>query len=400
MRSERDKFDVIIAGGGPAGTSAAIHLANSGCSVLLAEQKKFPRPKLCGEFISPECWDHFVRLGVDREMSAARGAALTQTVFYSRRGQSVSVPSEWFGAGRALGLSRAEMDNNLLQRARAGGVTVREETQANRLIINDGVVQGASLKSDGRQIDLLGQVTVDATGRARVLARQFDKPTGKRKAGLVAFKAHVKNVRLSQGACELYFYAGGYGGLNAIEGGVANLCFIVPAKDVIRCESDPERLLREVLFKNSRAAFALENAELQSEWLAVALETFGRQSLTPIDGLLTAGDAAAFIDPFTGSGMLMALESGQLAAEVIVKHLNKGADYRSLQQLASAYRQAYSKKFNARLRVCRLLRRTAFVPQLAEMAIFLFGNDWLRHQLSRAVRHGTREVVELSTTSR
>jgi flavin-dependent dehydrogenase len=57
-------FDAIIVGGGPAGSSAAIHLAARGAHVLLAERERFPRAKLCGEFISPECLGHFERLGV------------------------------------------------------------------------------------------------------------------------------------------------------------------------------------------------------------------------------------------------------------------------------------------------------------------------------------------------
>ena len=67
-------FDVIIVGGGPAGASAAIHLAARGARVLVAEQKKFPREKLCGEFISPECLEHFARLGVLERMTGAGGS--------------------------------------------------------------------------------------------------------------------------------------------------------------------------------------------------------------------------------------------------------------------------------------------------------------------------------------
>src|SRR5438105_15477792 len=111
-------YDVIIAGGGPAGASAAIHLAAAGARVLLAEQKKFPRAKLCGEFISPECTVHFERLGVAERMLAAGPTSLTETGFYSRRGSRVRVPSAWFGAqGVALGLSRAEMAARVLRGA-------------------------------------------------------------------------------------------------------------------------------------------------------------------------------------------------------------------------------------------------------------------------------------------
>ena len=87
MPTSADTYDVIIAGGGPAGSSASIHLANSNVRVLLVEQKQFPRAKLCGEFISPECRGHFHRLGIAEKMMSSNPASLTETVFYSRRTQ-------------------------------------------------------------------------------------------------------------------------------------------------------------------------------------------------------------------------------------------------------------------------------------------------------------------------
>src|SRR2546427_13298247 len=105
-------YDVIIAGGGPAGSSAAIHLATRGARVLLLEEKKFPRAKLCGEFISPECLAHFKRLGVMEQMRAAGGVSLSETLFYSPRGKSVAGPSEWFKSGASvLGLRRSGMEH-------------------------------------------------------------------------------------------------------------------------------------------------------------------------------------------------------------------------------------------------------------------------------------------------
>src|SRR6266536_2039955 len=145
-------YDVIIAGGGPAGTSAAIHLATRGVSVLLAEQKTFPRAKLCGEFISPECAVHFERLGVSDQMLAARPAFLNETVFYSRNGNRVGIPSAWFGANKqALGLSRAEMDERLLRRAVECGVEVLEGAQISSCLIEDDDVRGARMRTSDRE---------------------------------------------------------------------------------------------------------------------------------------------------------------------------------------------------------------------------------------------------------
>src|SRR5437870_1334658 len=153
-------YDVIIAGGGPAGASAAIHLSMSGARVLLAEQKRFPRAKLCGEFISPECTVHFERLGVAERMLAAGPTSLTETVFYSRRGNRVSVPSAWFGAqGVALGLSRAEMDERLLRRAADCGVEVLEDAHVSSLLIADDRVCGVNVRTDDCEMSFRAPIT-------------------------------------------------------------------------------------------------------------------------------------------------------------------------------------------------------------------------------------------------
>jgi len=395
--SNQFDYDVIIAGGGPAGSSAAIHLTMAGARVLLVEQKKFPRPKLCGEFISPECAPHFERLGVAEQILAASPARLTETVFYSRQQRSVSVPSAWFGAnGVALGLSRAEMDERLLRRASDAGAVVLEEAQVVNLLFDNDRVAGVTIKHTGKHTGYRAPVTIDATGRARALARRVDQSHHKTKshrASLVAFKAHLEDARVAPGACEIYFYRGGYGGLSSIENGLSNLCFIASARAVRECGTDAERVLREVVCQNGRAAYALEHARASTPWLAVSLEGFGRHAVTPTTGLLAIGDAASFIDPFTGSGMLMALESGELAASVIgdrIAAIRRGAGTLELETL---YRAAYKTRFHSRLRICSLMRWAAFVPGLAQLAIRVCGrSDHLRHRLSRATRGSAPET--------
>lgn len=390
MSDTPDSYDCIVVGGGPAGASAAIHLATSGARVLLIEQKNFPREKLCGEFISPECLEHFRHLGVAESMDVAGGVSVTETRFYSRKGASISVPSEWFGQSQtlALGLSRAEMDERLLRRAAAAGVHVIEGSRVNALLMEEGRACGVRVKVGAEAREYSARVTIDATGRSRSLSRVVEHPSHHGRAPFVAFKTHVSGACSDAGCCEIYSFPGGYGGLVPVEGGLSNLCFIVSSRDARVRRGDAEKVVREIVMTNQRARRTLEGARAKTEWLGTALEGFGRCEMTPAEGLLAVGDAASFIDPFTGSGMLMALESGELAAHVVARWLEaSGGATARLGELMKEYRALYGKRFGARLRVCSMLRRAVFIPRLADAVIFTLGTSArVRRRLARSTR--------------
>jgi flavin-dependent dehydrogenase len=111
--------------------------------------------------------------------------------------------------------------------------------------------------------------------------------------------------------------------------------------------------------------------------------------------LLAIGDAAAFIDPFTGSGMLMAFESGELAATVILRNREKLTNKESLASLETQYAKEYARKFGPRLRISGVLRHAAFKPRLAGLGIALCSlTEQLRNRLARATRSSTRNDLE------
>jgi FADH2-dependent halogenase len=273
------------------------------------------------------------------------------------------------------------MDEVLLRCAQDNGVLVHEGASITEPLLDGERVVGVRVKIDGAHHDYRAPITIDATGRARILSRKIDHANGNSKRPtLVAFKAHLKKTRVAAGACEIYFYPDGYGGLSTVEAGTSNLCFIIAAESVKRCNSDPNVVLRECVMKNRRAAHTLETTEVCSEWLSASWERFGRQRPSPAPGLLAIGDSAAFIDPFTGSGMLMAFESGELVAQTILRQQNK-------QSLEADYTVAYRQAFDSRLRICGLLRRAAFSPRLAELGIAICGaSERFRNRLVRATR--------------
>ncbi len=382
-----DKPKILIAGAGVAGGSLAIRLAQRGFPVTLVEREKFPRHKLCGEFVSPEALLHFGQLGVLEDMTAIGGDRINETVFYSPNGRSVGVPSGWFehGESGALSISRAEMDLCLLNKAKESGVEVLEETSVTKLIVENAEVTGVKLKNrDGKISEISADLFVDATGRARILTKQIERldlQIKKPKTKYVAFKAHLKNTSIEPGVCEIYFFRGGYGGLSNVENGAANCCFIIKASVVREFGNDVERVFREVFLKNRRAQEAMSEAVPVFDWIAVSIDGFGEKELIPAANLVSVGDAAAFIDPFTGSGMLMALESSALLSQCISER-----DF-SFAQTAQSYRRAYRQKFRRRLALCKIMRRASFSPYLAAATIFVLRmNKIPRHLLAKQTR--------------
>ncbi|MGH9820733.1 MAG: NAD(P)/FAD-dependent oxidoreductase [Pyrinomonadaceae bacterium] len=378
---------IAIVGGGPAGSSLAIRLAQAGFGVTLIERETFPRQKLCGEFISPECIAHFDELGVADRMFARGGDRIAETVFYERGGRSLVIPSEWFGAYAALSLSRAEMDLILLERARDVGVKILESTRLADLVWEGKNVTGLNTRGDNGSSTLINaDLFIDASGRSAVVRRMLDKKNGNtpaKRPSLLGFKVHMKDIDLEPGRCEIYSFEGGYGGLSYVEDGTANFCFLIKASTARKCGGKAEPIVERAILKNKRAAVTLKNAKPIYDWLAVAVDRFGKKELAPARNVFAVGDAAAFIDPFTGSGMLLAFESSEVLAGCITQNRERP------ENLPATYNNWFNQKFLTRLRISSLVRNAVYVPHAAAIAIKILGSSRAaRKLLTRTTRHG------------
>jgi flavin-dependent dehydrogenase len=151
--------------------------------------------------------------------------------------------------------------------------------------------------------------------------------------------------------------------LSFFEGNLANHCFLIKADLVKKYIGKTNLLVEDVIFENRRARETMKDARAVFDWLAVSVDGFGVKNLNPAKNLFTVGDAAAFIDPFTGSGMLMAFESAEILAKTIVENRFSPA------LVAENYNLNFQQKFQKRLRICALMRRAAFMPNLAKTII-------------------------------
>ncbi|HVY33343.1 MAG TPA: FAD-dependent monooxygenase [Caulobacteraceae bacterium] len=295
----------LIVGGGPAGASLAIRLAEAGRRVLLLERERGAHDKVCGEFISGEAAASLANLGVDL---TALGAQPIDTVRLARGGKVVQTALPF----RALSLSRRRLDEALLIRAEHAGAEVRQGCKVKALEQTAGGWR-ASVEGGGSQE---AQDAFLASGKHELKGRKRRKGL---QNDLIAFKLHWRlspdQAAALSGAVELSLFDGGYAGLEAIEAGKANLCLVVRQARFAALGSWP------ALLAAIRADCALLDRRLTGAgalWdkpLAIAAIPYGQIARAP-SGPWPLGDQAAVIPSFAGDGLAIALHSAALAAQV------------------------------------------------------------------------------------
>ncbi len=297
---------VQIIGGGPAGAAAALAALQAGADVCLFEKSKFPRHKVCGEFLSPSSLDVLGQLKVLSEFEAAGPSAIRRVhLQFGTREKNFLLPET------AWGLSRATLDQLLLTAAGTRGAKIQHQ----------------------RTSDAARPLVV-AHGRHAV---STSAEKGQR---LFGFKAHWKGP--VSDVVELYFFSGCYVGINPAGSGVMNVCGLGPEHVLQRFNFEHDEVLASCRPLRNR----LMRFERSMRWLSVGPLRFENHFEPEVEeSVYPAGDALSFVDPFTGSGMLAALRTGMLAGQ----HAAQG---RSPSEYMQKARQALENPF----RVSSVLR--------------------------------------------
>lgn len=328
--------------------------------MLLLEKDRFPRHKVCGEFVSPESL-RLLQALLAGEPFAALPKINCARIFVNH--ESLAIPV----SPPAQSIPRYDLDNALLAAAKNAGAQVREETAVRQVL--PGRLFSVSIGED----TLKARAVVNATGRWSHLTRF--KVSDKDK--WIGLKAHFSEASPPH-SVDLYFFSGGYCGVQPVSEATVNACAMVRADAANSLEH--VFAMHPALWRRSR--------DWEQRFPTVSTSAlYFRQPRTEDRGMLLAGDSAAFIDPFVGDGISLALHGGVLAGESLLPFF---AGRSSLAEAHQSYGAAYRKRLAPALRNAARLRRLISAPAwLRSGAMALAGTRILGGLLVRSTRART-----------
>jgi flavin-dependent dehydrogenase len=317
--------DVIVIGGGPAGTTAATLLTRQGLSVTLLERERFPRFQV-GESLLPYNNDLFARLGVTDAIAASEssfpkyGADFVtgdgQVGYSFRFDKRLRDPYR-----RSFQVKRAQFDELLLKNAEKHGVDVRQETPVTSVDLSDPqrvVVNG----------DLEARFVVDASGHGSVVGARVGGREEVESLKKVAIFAHYRNVPRAEGRdagnTVIAVLRNAWFWLIPVTADVMSVGLVVDREHVRSCGLDPQQLLERTIAASPFVAEKMKNAERVTQIYTRKDFSFRMKNMVGPNYALI-GDAAGFLDPIFSTGVFMAMKSADLVSAGIVERLQRGS---------------------------------------------------------------------------
>ncbi|NOU93290.1 NAD(P)/FAD-dependent oxidoreductase [Paenibacillus sp. LMG 31456] len=370
--------DVAVLGAGVAGSSLAKALADRGWDTVLIDRQRFPRHKVCGEFLSPESQNTLKALGLLKPVELLNPSYINRIRLIFSHGDVIEIPLP----GSALGVSRYLLDPALHNAALGSGVRMHTATTVTSVYPND---KGYLIET--RQEGTINRIQVRAVIAAWGSNHRSGLP-GKRPVGsgsntYMGVKSHYMGIAMEP-VVELYFFSGGYMGISPIEGGLVNVAALLTRKAFQNSEKTILGLIEAAAQRNPKLYQKLGQAiPVQGTQAAVAPVDLSRKPLA-WDMIPHIGDAAIMIPPLCGDGMSMALRSARLCMSLADSYLR---GEQSLDMWQHRYTQSIHREFNSPLRWGRFLQWLLGVPVMPH---FLPGLAYLAPGLAAGLVQATR----------
>lgn len=315
--------DVIVIGGGPAGSTAATLLAQQGFSVTLLERERFPRFQI-GESLLPYNNDLFERLGVTDAIVAGESVPKYGAYFVTGDGQTgfsfrfdlrLKDPYR-----RSFQVKRAEFDHLLLQNAAKHGVDVRQETP----------VVSMDLSNPEKAVvnDLEARFVLDASGHTSVVGNRVGGRSEVESLKKIAFFAHYRNVPRAEGkeggSTVIVVLRNAWFWLIPVTDELMSVGLVVDRDHYVKCGLQPQELLDQTIAATPWVAERMKDAERVTQVYARKDFSFRMERIAGPNYALI-GDAAGFLDPIFSTGVFMAMKSADLASHAVALRLRTGS---------------------------------------------------------------------------
>lgn len=351
--------DAVVAGGGPAGSTCALLLARAGLAVTLVERSTFPRRKICGEYLNSGAVAALERIGVLADVRA-HANALRGVRLVPPRAPAVELP---FTHG-ALACARETLDAILLRAAVFAGVTVVHGRVAS-LLRNGSRIDGVWVRNDdGAAYEIRARWTVGADGCGSIVAQHAGLTKQTWRAPRFAVGGHYTGFGNLGGFVEMYVGGGAYFALNPLSHDMTNVMVVVPKTALAKWSGFVDEGVAGKAAELGRGHRSFTNAHRVGTRAAIG--PLAHNVRAPVgNGVILVGDAAGFLNPFTGQGVYLALTSAESAARAIVA---SAADRSRERSAFAGYAGDHRTDFAARKRLSSAVGWLINVPPLARRA--------------------------------
>lgn len=347
-----DLKEVLILGGGLAGLTAAIHLSKLGIQVTIIEKNKYPKHKVCGEYISNEVLPYFDWLGID--IAKLEPTSIKKFQFSSQSGTTITANLPLGG----FGISRYALDYHLYTIAISLGCIFVQETVENVVFKEDEfkvtTADGTLFKS---------KVVLGAFGKRSNIDVKLNRNFIQKKSHWLAVKAHYSGD-FPNDLVGLHNFDGGYCGVSKVENNAINICYITNY-EAYKSYKNNEEFQKRVLNQNPHLKKIFENCTIIFEKpISIGQIAFDKKEAVE-NHILMIGDTAGLIHPLCGNGMAMAIHSAKIASEAVSNFFESNCTSRAA--LEMKYKSQWKFHFEKRLKMGRLLASILQQPRISSI---------------------------------